>query len=49
MPTDRENALAALVIDKAADLPIMLYNYPGRMGVNMSKEFLDHVGRSRNG
>ncbi|WP_299611194.1 dihydrodipicolinate synthase family protein [uncultured Tateyamaria sp.] len=48
MPTDRENALAALVIDKAADLPIMLYNYPGRMGVNMGEEFLDRVGRSRN-
>jgi len=26
----------------------MLYNYPGRMGVNMGEEFLDRVGRSRN-
>ena len=48
VPTERENALAALAIDKAADLPIMLYNYPGRMGVNMGTEFLDRVGRSRN-
>ncbi|MEM8653149.1 MAG: dihydrodipicolinate synthase family protein [Pseudomonadota bacterium] len=48
VPTDRENALNALSIDKAADLPIMLYNYPGRMGVNMGCEFLDRVGRSRN-
>jgi 4-hydroxy-tetrahydrodipicolinate synthase len=48
VPTERENALNALAIDKAADLPIMLYNYPGRMGVHMGEEFLDRVGRSRN-
>ena len=48
VPTERENALNALAIDRAADLPIMLYNYPGRMGVEMGEEFLDRVGRSRN-
>ncbi|WP_208988960.1 dihydrodipicolinate synthase family protein [Labrenzia sp. VG12] len=48
VPTERENALNVLTIDRAADLPIMLYNYPGRMGVNMGEEFLDRVGRSRN-
>jgi len=48
VPTERENALNALAIDKAANLPIMLYNYPGRMGVNMGEEFLDRVGRSKN-
>lgn len=48
VPTERENALNALAIDKAADLPVMLYNYPGRMGVHMGEEFLDRVGRSRN-
>ena len=48
VPTERENALNALAIDRAADLPIMLYNYPGRMGVAMGEEFLDRVGRSRN-
>ena len=48
VPTERENALNALAIDAAIDLPIMLYNYPGRMGVNMGEEFLDRVGRSRN-
>jgi len=48
VPTERENALNALAIDRAADLPIMLYNYPGRMGVNMGEEFLSRVGRSRN-
>ena len=48
VPTERENALNALAIDRAANLPVMLYNYPGRMGVNMGQEFLDRVGRSRN-
>lgn len=48
VPTERENALNALTIDRAADLPIILYNYPGRMSVEMGREFLDRVGRSSN-
>ena len=48
VPTDRENALNALASDRAADLPIMLYNYPHRTGTMMGEEFLDRVGRSRN-
>ena len=48
VPTDRENALNALAIDKAANLPVMLYNYPHRTGTFMGPEFLDRVGRSRN-
>ena len=48
VPTDRENALNALAIDRAANLPVMLYNYPGRTGTMMGEEFLDRVGRSRN-
>ena len=48
VPTEKENALNALAIDRAAGLPVMLYNYPGRMGVHMGEEFLDRVGRSRN-
>lgn len=48
VPTERENALHALAIDRAADLPILLYNYPGRMGVSMEEEYLDRVGRSAN-
>ena len=48
VPTEQENAINALAIDRAADLPIMLYNYPGRMGINMGEAFLDRVGRSRN-
>ena len=48
VPTDRENALNALAVDKAAGLPVMLYNYPHRTGTMMGGEFLDRVGRSRN-
>jgi 4-hydroxy-tetrahydrodipicolinate synthase len=48
VPTEQENALNALAIDRAADLPIMLYNYPGRTGIDMGEEFLNRVGRSRN-
>lgn len=48
VPTDRENALNALAIDKAAGLPVMLYNYPHRTGTMMGPEFLDQVGRNRN-
>lgn len=47
-PTGREIALHALAIDRAANLPIMLYNYPGRMSVNMDEETLDRLGRSPN-
>ena len=48
IPTERENAMHALAIDRAANLPIMLYNYPGRMGAMMGEEYLDRVGRSPN-
>ena len=48
VPTETEVALHALAIDRAANLPIMLYNYPGRMGVNMGADFLKLVGRSSN-
>lgn len=47
-PTGREVALHALAIDRAANLPVMLYNYPGRMCVNMDEDTLDRVGRSPN-
>ena len=48
VPTERENAENALAIDRAAGLPIILYNYPGRMGVEMGRVFLDRAGRSKN-
>jgi 4-hydroxy-tetrahydrodipicolinate synthase len=43
LPTEQENAEHALTIDRAADLPIMLYNYPGRMSVSMGREFFNTV------
>ncbi|ATU95317.1 dihydrodipicolinate synthase family protein [Phyllobacterium zundukense] len=48
LPTERENAVHALTIDRAANLPIMLYNYPARMGVMMGDEYFSRVGKSRN-
>src|SRR5918993_852916 len=39
VPTQLELAQHALAIDRAANLPIMLYNYPGRTGTLMSEEF----------
>ncbi|NRA99627.1 MAG: dihydrodipicolinate synthase family protein [Rhodobacteraceae bacterium] len=47
-PTGREIALHALAVDRTANLPVMLYNYPGRMSVNMDEECLDRLGRSPN-
>ena len=48
VPTGHENGLHALAIDRAADLPIMLYNYPGRMAAEMDENFLDLVCQSSN-
>ena len=47
-PTGREIALHALAVDRAVNLPVLLYNYPGRMSVNMDEETLDRLGRSPN-
>ncbi len=43
LPTEAENAAHALAVDKAAGLPVMLYNYPGRMSVSMGREFVRSV------
>ncbi len=48
LPTEEENAIHALAVDKAADLPIMLYNYPGRMSVSMGNEYFKAVSASKN-
>lgn len=48
VPTEPELAQHALAVDRAANLPIMLYNYPGRTGVMMGETFFDRVGRSPN-
>jgi len=47
-PTAREIALHCLAIDRVADLPVLLYNYPGRMSVNMEAETFDRIGKSPN-
>jgi len=46
LPTEAENAAHALAVDAAAGLPVMLYNYPARMGVHMGRDFLRRVTAS---
>lgn len=48
VPTQLELASHALAIDRAVNLPIVLYNYPGRTGTMMQAEFFDRVGQSPN-
>lgn len=48
LPTQKEIAAHVLAVDKAAGLPIMLYNYPARMGVSMGDEFFDAVAQCKN-
>jgi len=47
-PTGREIALHCLAVERAAKLPVILYNYPGRMSVNMDEATLDRVGKNPN-
>ena len=48
VPTGRENALHALAIERSVDMPVLLYNYPGRMAAEMDADFLDRIGQSPN-
>ncbi|MBT5218204.1 MAG: dihydrodipicolinate synthase family protein [Woeseia sp.] len=48
VPTAKELASHCLAIDRSAGLPIILYNYPGRTGAEMSEEFLQRVGQRKN-
>ncbi|MEX2496833.1 MAG: dihydrodipicolinate synthase family protein [Woeseia sp.] len=48
LPSQSELAAHCLEIDRAADLPILLYNYPGRTGTSMDREFLQRVAREKN-
>lgn len=48
LPTELELAEHCFKVDRAANLPIMLYNYPGRTGVNMGPVFLDRVSQNSN-
>lgn len=48
LPTQEEIAIHVKAVDRAAGLPIMLYNYPGRMSVSMGDEFFDAVADVKN-
>jgi len=48
LPSQKELVGHCLKIDRIADLPIILYNYPGRTGVCMDEVFLERVAQSRN-
>ena len=48
LPTQQEIALHVKAVDAAAGLPIMLYNYPGRMSVSMGEAFFDAVADVKN-
>ena len=46
LPSEEELAHHVIAIAKATELPIMLYNYPGRTGVEMGKDFLSIVAKN---
>lgn len=48
LPTQKELADFALEVDRVSGLPIMLYNYPARMGINMEREFFELVKGASN-
>jgi len=48
LPTQQEIAQHVKAVDAAAGLPIMLYNYPGRMSVSMGEAFFDAVADVKN-
>lgn len=48
LPTQAEIAEHVLTVDRAAGLPIMLYNYPGRMNMTMGEEFFAAVASCKN-
>ncbi len=48
VPTQAELAQHAIAIDQAVNLPIMLYNYPGRTGTCMEAEFFDKIVQHSN-
>ena len=48
LPGQKELVAHCLKIDRIADLPIILYNYPARTGVNMEETFLERVSQNEN-
>ena len=47
-PADDEIAAHCLAVDRAANLPIMLYNYPARAGAGMGRAFLEQIASEKN-
>lgn len=47
-PTGAELAEHALRVERAAGLPIMLYNYPARTGAAMDRDFLERIRKNAN-
>lgn len=47
-PSEQELVSHCLEVDRAAGLPIMLYNYPARTGANMGEDFLRQVTGNAN-
>jgi len=47
-PSEEELVDHCFEVDRAAGLPIMLYNYPGRTGAHMGEEFLRQATRNAN-
>ncbi len=48
LPTQKELATHALEIEEKVDLPIVLYNYPGRTGTCMEFEFYERISKRSN-
>ncbi|TBU91217.1 dihydrodipicolinate synthase family protein [Phytopseudomonas dryadis] len=48
LPTQQEIATHVLAVDRAAGLPIMLYNYPARMGMAMGEAFFSAIAGCKN-
>ncbi len=48
LPTEQEHAAHCLAVVDAGKLPSMLYNYPGRTGINMGEDFLSIVADNPN-
>ena len=48
LPGQKELVAHFLEIDRIAGLPIILYNYPARTGVELGEEFLQRIAQNRN-
>jgi 4-hydroxy-tetrahydrodipicolinate synthase len=47
LPTEEELYEHFRAVDQAIDIPVMLYNYPGRTGVDMSAAFIEQLTQLR--